>query len=83
MKHYPRVEPGKATAHDVFYSDDAGQIVVAERPVESEARRRDTANPRPAGLRTRRSREESRHRARNARVRTGASSCRTPGSENS
>jgi len=84
MKHYARVAPGKATAHDVFYSDDAGQIVVAERPVESEARRRDTANLRPAGLRARRAHEESRRRARTTRaaVRTGTRSCPTQDSEN-
>ena len=84
MKHYPRVAPGKTTAHDVFYSDDAGQIVVADHAVDSEARMRDSANLRPAGLRARRAREESRHRARTSRapVRTGARSCRAHGNDN-
>ena len=82
MKHYPRVAPGKATAHDVFYSDDVDQILVTEHPVESEVRMRDSASLRPAGLRSRRAREESRHRARTT-VRIGAGSCRTQDKENS
>lgn len=83
MNKYPLVASGKTTAHDVFYSNDAGQIVLVERPLDSEARLRDTANLRPADLRVRRARDESGRRSRHARSagRTSAKSCRTQGNE--
>ncbi|WP_133666614.1 hypothetical protein [Paraburkholderia sp. BL10I2N1] len=79
MNKHSLVASGNGTARDFFDRNDADPINVPELPVGSDARQRHTADLRPAGLRARRTRQETRHRGRNPHgvARPGAKPCRS------